>query len=502
LGKKYVAYLLGIDLGTSRVKVLLVDEGGEILGNGEQGYPFLTPQPGWVEQDPEQWWLATAAAVRQALIGIEDKNNIVGIGLSGQMHGTVLLDEGNNLLGPAVIWPDQRSSNQVEEITQLVGRERLVEITGSAAATGFQAVTLRWFQQVENKTYTRVRKVMLPKDFLRWQMTGIQSSEPSDATGSLLLNGKTRNWSDEILAELDMDPLLLPRIQSSLSLAGELTGDAAQEIGLPVGVPVMAGAADTACSLLGAGITSAQNLLLTIGTGGQLVLPAYEFVVDKFGRMHTFCSALEPGPQQAGWYQMSATLSAGQSLRWLRDDIMKIGVNYEQLTSWAEGASIGAGGLIFWPYLLGERSPLMDPQARGMFIGLTTRHGKGELVRSIMEGVTYSLFNAFQVMVAAGSRPKRIILAGGGARSQLWSQMVADVFGLPVQKLRVGEQSALGAALLAGAGIGLFDIIETSPKWVKYETAIEPDLANQAEYQEVFALFHSIYRKLKERKAI
>jgi xylulokinase len=287
-----------------------------------------------------------------------------------------------------------------------------------------------------------------------------------------------------------------------LSLAGELTGDAAQEIGLPVGVPVMAGAADTACSLLGAGITSAQNLLLTIGTGGQLVLPAYEFNVDKFGRMHTFCSALEPGPQQAGWYQMSATLSAGQSLRWLRDDIMKIGVNYEQLTSWAEGAAIGAGGLIFWPYLLGERSPLMDPQARGMFIGLTTRHGKGELVRSIMEGVTYSLFNAFQVMVAAGSRPKRIILAGGGARSQLWSQMVADVFGLPVQKLRVGEQSALGAALLAGAGIGLFDIIETSPKWVKYETAIEPDLANQAEYQEVFALFHSIYRKLKERKAI
>jgi xylulokinase len=200
LGKKYVAYLLGIDLGTSRVKVLLVDEGGEILGNGEQGYPFLTPQPGWVEQDPEQWWLATAAAVRQALIGIEDKNNIVGIGLSGQMHGTVLLDEGNNLLGPAVIWPDQRSSNQVEEITQLVGRERLVEITGSAAATGFQAVTLRWFQQVENKTYSRVRKLMLPKDYLRWRMTGIQSSEPSDGAGSLLLNGKTRNWSDEVLA--------------------------------------------------------------------------------------------------------------------------------------------------------------------------------------------------------------------------------------------------------------------------------------------------------------
>jgi xylulokinase len=282
-----------------------------------------------------------------------------------------------------------------------------------------------------------------------------------------------------------------------LSLAGRLARDAGQELGLPVGIPLIAGAADTASSLLGAGITSANELLLTISTGGQLVLPAYEFNVEKLGRMHTFCSALEPDVQQAGWYLMSATLSAGQSLHWLRDNVLKTGGDYEQMTSWAEKAKIGAEGLIFWPYLLGERSPLMDPQARGMFIGLTTRHGKEELVRSVMEGVVFSLYDAYQVMVAAGIHPERIILAGGGARSLLWRQMVADVFGLPVARLRVGEQSALGAALMAGVGIGMFDIVETSQRWAKYEAAIDPDLSDHAKYHEVLNLFRSIYHKLK-----
>jgi xylulokinase len=497
-----VAYLLGIDLGTSRVKVLLVDEEGELLGSGEQAYPILTPQPGWVEQNPEHWWSATINAVQQALIGIEDKNTVAGIGICGQMHGTVLLGEDNNYLSPAVIWPDQRSSKQVEEISQLVSKERLVEITGSAAATGFQAPTLRWFQQEKNHTYNQVRKVMLPKDYLRWRMTGIQSSEPSDNAGSLLFNIKTREWSNEVLEKIGIEPGLLPSIHSSISQAGELTGDAAQEMGLPAGIPVMAGAADTACGLLGAGITSESQLLLTISTGGQLVIPVYEFNIDISGRIHTFCSALEPGPEQAGWYQMSATLSAGQSLRWLRDDILKMKVDYDHLTSWAEEAAIGAGGLIFWPYLMGERSPLMDSQARGMFVGLTTRQEKGELVRSVMEGVAYSLYDAYQVMDAAGKQPERIVLAGGGARSDLWCQMVAEVFGLPVQKLHVGEQSAQGAALLAGAGMGLFDIVETSARWAQYETTIEPDLVNQVEYQEVFALYRSIYLELKPREAI
>jgi xylulokinase len=332
-------------------------------------------------------------------------------------------------------------------------------------------------------------------------MTGIMASEPSDGAGSLLLDGRTRDWSAEILEMLEIDAHLLPGIQPSLSLGGELGREASREMGLPAGIPVITGAADTACSLMGAGITSAKEMLLTISTGGQLVLPAYDFNVDRFGRMHTFCSALEPDAQHAGWYLMSATLSAGLALRWLRDNVFKVGQDYEQLTSWAEKASIGADGLIFWPYLLGERSPLMDPQARGMFVGLTTRHGKEELVRSVMEGVVFSLYDAYQVMVAAGILPERIILAGGGAQSWLWRQMVADVFGLPVARLRVGEQSALGAALLAGAGIGMFDIVKTSQQWAKYEAAVDPDVTNRDRYHHSLSLFRSIYQKLKGNSA-
>jgi xylulokinase len=496
-----MALLLGIDLGTSRVKVLLVNEGGEILGNGEQDYPFLTPQPGWVEQDPEQWWSAAAAAVRQALGALDDKGTIAAIGLSGQMHGTVLLDERNNLLGPAVIWPDQRSSGQVEEMSQLIGRERLIEITGSSLATGFQAATMRWFQQEEHDTFSQVHKVLLPKDYLRWRMTGEMASEPSDGAGSLLLDGQTRDWSEEILEKLQIDVGLLPGIQPSVSLGGELGREASRELGLPAGIPVITGAADTSSSLLGAGITSSKELLLTISTGGQLVLPAYEFNVDSFGRMHTFCSALEPNAEHAGWYLMSATLSAGLALRWLRDNFFKMGQDYEQLTSWAENAKIGADGLIFWPYLLGERSPLMDPQARGMFVGLTTRHGKEEIVRSVMEGVVYSLYEAYQVMVAAGILPEKIIMGGGGAQSRLWRQMVADAFGLPVARLRVGEQSALGAALLAGAGIGMFAIVKTSQQWRKYEATVDPDLINRDQYIQSLSLFRSIYQKMKNKSA-
>jgi xylulokinase len=500
-GERTVAHLLGIDLGTSRVKVLLVDERGEILGKGAQDYPLLTPQPGWVEQDPEQWWAAAVAAVHQALDKLEDKSSIAAIGLSGQMHGTVLMDERNRLLGPAVIWPDQRSSRQVEEISQLIGRERLIETTGSSPATGFQAATIRWFQAEENETFSQVHKMLLPKDYLRWRMTGNMASEPSDGAGSLLLDGSTRDWSAEILEKLEIDPRILPGIQPSLSLGGELTREASRSMGLPKNIPVIKGAADTASSLLGAGITSAKELLLTISSGGQLVMPAYDFNVDRSGGMHTFCSALEPDAQHAGWYLMSATLSAGLSLSWLRDNVFKMDWEFEQMTSWAEQARVGVDGLIFWPYLLGERSPLMNPQARGMFVGLTTRHGKEDLVGAVMEGVVFSLYDAFQVMIAAGVLPERIILAGGGAQSRFWRQMVADVFGLPVEKLRIGEQSALGAALMAGAGIGMFDIVTTSQKWAKYEDTIDPDMTNRDKYHQGLSLFRLIYQKMKANTA-
>lgn len=495
-----MASLLGIDLGTSSVKVILVNEKGHILGQGSGAYPILAPQPGWAEQDPHAWWSATVSAIRQSLIGIKDKEDILAIGLSGQMHGSVLLDQEKRLLHPAVIWSDQRSFRQVEEINQLIDRACLIKITGSSLVTGFQAATLRWFQQAESKKWDQVRHAMLPKDYLRWRMTKQFASEPSDGSGTLLFDGQQRDWSPHLLNKLQIEPSILPSIQPSLGVAGTLKPDAAHEMGLPSGISVVTGSADTASSLLGAGVTSSKDLLLTISTGGQLVLPIKNFTVDKHGRMHTFCSSLEPKVDQAGWYLMSATLSAGQSLRWLRDNIliMKGKNTYQRMTALAKQAPIGANGLIFWPYLVGERSPLMDPHARGMFVGLTIRHKLTDLIRSVMEGVTFSLYEAYQIMVEAGLQPGRIILAGGGGRSRLWRQMVADMFGLPVLKLSIEEQSALGSALLAGAGLGLFDIKEASQQWAVYDAPIDPHLSDREQYLEMLSLFRSTYQRYKE----
>ena len=322
----------------------------------------------------------------------------------------------------------------------------------------------------------------------------------SDGSGSLLLDGQKRGWSSQILERLEVEADLLPPIQSSHALAGELIPAAADDLGLPGGIPVFTGAADTASSLLGAGATNPNTLLMTIGTGGQLLLPAFNFIVDQGGRMHTFCSALEPHSQLAGWYLMSATLSAGQSLRWLRDNVFGWdGADaYDQMTAWGEEVPVGANGLIFLPYLVGERSPMMDPYARGAFLGLTLRHGQAQLVRAVMEGVTFSLYDAYQVLLAAGAQPEQIIIAGGGARSRLWQQIVADVFGLPVKRLQVNEQSALGAALLAGAGGGHLELIEASHQWASYDQPFEPNNSDRAHYLELLEIFQLAYSKHKE----
>lgn len=498
-----MAYLLGIDLGTSSVKTILVSESGTICGQGIGVYPLLTPHPGWAEQDPRDWWNAAVIAVRQSLREITNRKDILAIGLSGQMHGTVLLGKQDNLLYRAIIWPDQRSVKQVAEITHLVGLQRLIEITGSSLATGFQMASIHWLQQQESELWEQVHKVLLPKDYLRWRMIGNFATDPSDGSGTLMLDSQQREWSPLLINSLQIDPNLLPLIYPSISVGGMLAPGVAAEMGLPGGIPVIIGAADTASSLIGAGITTAQDLLLTISTGGQLVLPVTEFSVDHLGRMHTFCSALGNNPQESSWYLMSATLSAGQSLRWLRENILVLGDGdaYQQLNNLAEGSPIGANGLFFWPYLVGECSPLMDPGARGMFVGLNHRHTRADLVRAVMEGVTYSLYQAFAVMSEVGFQPRRIVMVGGGSRSQLWQKMVANVFGFPVVSLHIAEQSALGAALLAGAGIELLQVSETCKQWAQYAPPHEPNLKDHALYQESFALFQEIYRTYRARSS-
>ncbi|HYN88723.1 MAG TPA: FGGY family carbohydrate kinase, partial [Ardenticatenaceae bacterium] len=312
--------LLGIDLGTSSVKVLLVGRDGRVLGRGSAEYPIDHPHPNWAEQDPDAWWQATISAVRQALAQAPSAA-VSAIGLSGQMHGTVLLGQDGRPLGPAIIWPDQRSHRQVEEITALVGAERLVEITGSPVATGFQAATTRWFQQEQPDLWRQVRMVLLPKDELRRRLTPSYATDPSDASSALLLDVHRREWSGELLDALDLDAAILPPVRESAAVAGELVAAAATVLGLPRGIPIVVGAGDTPAGLLGAGIVSPDTLLLTISTGGQVVVPAPTVQLDRKGRIHTFCAALPPGHEHPGWYLMGATLSAGLALRWLRDQL-------------------------------------------------------------------------------------------------------------------------------------------------------------------------------------
>jgi xylulokinase len=493
-----MAYLVGLDLGTSSVKALLVDEAGHTAGVGSAEYPMLHPQPDRTEQQPEAWWRAAVVAVRQALSCLDDQQlSVSAIGLSGQMHGTVLTDSSGQPLAPAVIWPDRRSQQQVQEITRLIGAEHLIEMTGSPVATGFQAATLRWIQQEQPSLWRQVRHVLPPKDYLRWRLTGEMHTDPSDGSGTLLLDARTRHWSSDILAALGIDPELLPRVLPSLTVVGRLAHPAAVEMGLPEGTQVVVGAADTASSALGTGIVSPDTLLMTISTGGQIVLPATDVSVDPKGRIHTFCSAVEPAPGQAGWYQMAATLCAGMALRWLRDYVFNLPEPdaYSQMAAWAESAGLGARGLLFLPYLVGERSPHMDPTARGVFLGLRADHGRAELVRAVMEGVILACYDAYQVLTELGANPINLVMAGGGARSRLWERIAADVFNLPVRRLAIAEQSALGAALLAGAGIGLFDLLTAACSWATYDPPVEPDSRNHEDYLALFEMFRGTYRK-------
>ncbi len=485
---------LGIDLGTSAVKALLVDETGRVLGRGSAEHPISHPRPDYAEQNPDEWWRGVQVATGQAVENA-GTDRVTAIGLSGQMHGTVLLGADDEILAPAIIWPDQRSRRQVEEITELVGAERLIELTGSPVATGFQAASIRWVQQEQPRVWDRTRRVLLPKDEIRRRLTGNVATDPSDGSGALLLDVRQRDWSDELLAALGVEREQLPPVHPSTSATGELRPDAAADLGLPPGIPVVGGGADAACAALGAGIVDPSTMLLTFSTGAQTLIPTTEVEVDRQGRLHTFCGALEPAPGQAGWYTMGATLTAGLAMRWLRDSVFALdGADaYDRMTAWAGETSLGAGGLLFLPYLVGERTPHMDPSARGLFLGLTARHGRAELVRAVMEGVVLAAYDAFTALSDLGATPSRIIVAGGGARSSLWRQIVADIFNLPVLPLLNQESSASGAALLAAAGVNALDPGATASSWAVYGEPVEPKTEHHVRYQDLFRLFQSCY---------
>jgi len=490
---------LGIDLGTSAVKALVVDADGNVRGTGSAEYPTLRPHPGWTEQDPDAWWEATSAAVQQA-VGWSGGATIAGVGFSGQMHGAVFLGEHDRPLAPAVIWSDQRSVKQVDAITAKVGPEHLIGIAGSPLATGFMAATAVWMQEEQSSVWWRTKRILSPKDELRRRVTGTAATDPGDGSASLLFDARWRNWSPELLDAVETPSILLPPVKPAAAIAGEVTAEAAEALGLAVGTPVVTGTGDAPSSLLGAGIVDPATMLLSLSTGAQVIVPDEAFQPDLAGRTHAFCSGIEPGPGHPGWYQMGATLVAGMALRWLRDEILQLPAAgaYERMTGAAAKAPIGARGLLFLPYLIGERSPHMDPRARGAFLGLAPHHGQGDVVRAVMEGVTFACRDAFSALQDAGAHPERIVMAGGGSRSPFWRQMVADVFDLPVYGLSISDQSAVGAALLAFTGIRGLDPVETAQRWARYAPPTEPNLARHGQYNEIYGLFREAYQPVIE----
>ncbi len=511
-----MSYLLGLDIGTTGAKALLVSASGDVLASATVEYPIFTPHPLWSEQDPADWWRGSQAVLRAVIMqaGI-DTTRIAGLGLTGQMHSSVFLDGDGNVIRPALLWNDQRTAAECAEITYRVGETRLPEIAGNPALTGFQAPKILWLRNHEPEQYARVRHVLLPKDYIRYLLSGDIATDASDAAGTLLLDLHTRDWSDEILERLQLPRDWFPQVYEGPEITGHLRPDVAAMLELPVGLPIIAGGGDNAAAAVGTGVIREGMLSSSLGTSGVLFAHSDSLTFDPCGRLHTFCHAV-PGK----YHLMGVTLAAGGSFRWLRD---LLGVSatssqrteiadstpegspqlqvpgFNELTAEAAQVPPGAEGLLFLPYLSGERTPHMDPLARGGFIGLTMRHKRAHLVRAVMEGVVYSLRDSLEIMHELGMVTSQIRATGGGGRSPLWRQMQADIYGTEVAVLAVEEGPAYGAALLAGVGTGIFASIEAAcDSAVNIRTHTLPDTTRQSCYNAYYQRYSGLYATLRD----
>jgi xylulokinase len=487
-------YWLGIDVGTGGSRALLVDTSGRVR------YSFVAPheemrmlKPLWAEQEPEDWWRASQLAIQGVLKEAKiDGTAIAGIGLSGQMHGLVLLDKNNSVIRPALIWCDQRSQRQVDEINKVAGRETVLRATANPVLTGFTLPKMLWVRDNEPEQYPRIRHILLPKDFVRFKLTGEFITDVSDASGTALFDVLNRRWSDEMIDILHLDKSILPDAYESSAIAGQVSDEAASATGLCPGTPVVAGAGDQAASAIGNGIVKTGEVSCTVGTSGvvfaYLEKPAY----DPLGRVHTFCHAI-PG----AWHVMGVTQGAGLSLQWYRNRFAQKS-DYDELTADASLSPPGAHGLFWLPYLMGERTPHLDANARAAWVGLTAKHQASDLVRSILEGVCYSLKDGLEIIRELGARPATTRLSGGGARSPLWHQLFANIFNQRVTTLETQEGSAFGAALLAAVGTRHFGSAAEACEVAVHEVnAKEPDSTAAAFYEKHYQVFRSLYPALE-----
>jgi xylulokinase len=474
-----VTRLVGLDVGTTGVKALALSPDGEVLARAEEEYDLSTPRPGWAEQDPEDWW----RAAERALTALGDEPT--SIGLSGQMHGLVVLDKRARVLRPAILWNDQRTELECAEIEERIGLARLVELTGNRALAGFTAPKLLWLRRHEPDVFGRIAHVLLPKDYVRLRLTAEYGSDVSDASGTLLFDVANRRWSDELLDELDFDPAWFPRALESPDVSAQ-TG---------AGVPVAAGAGDQAAAALGVGVDRPGPLSIVLGTSGVVFAALPGYAADPQARVHAFCHAVP-----RSWEAMGVMLSAGGSLRWLRDLFPTDG--YGELIAAAELWPPGAEGLMFLPYLAGERTPHADPHARAAFTGLALRHDRGALTRAVLEGVTYGLRDSLELLKDLGVEPSAARVSGGGARSDLWLRILASVLDLPLERTAADEGSAFGAALLGGVAASVFsDAHDAVAACVRVRSTVEPEARWRPAYEngyERFRLLYPVIRPMEE----
>ena len=496
-------YLLGIDIGTSGTKTVLFDRSGNPISSSTAEYPLYQPEIGWAEQDPLDWWKAVCITINQV---IKDSNinpeSISGIGLSGQMHGLVMLDGDGNVLRKSIIWCDQRTAKECVEITEKVGEKRLIDITANPALTGFTASKILWVRNNEPEIYEKCRKILLPKDYIRYMLTGEFATEVSDASGMQLLDIKNRCWSKEVLNALDIPIEYLGDVHESIVVSGKVHKKAAQVTGLKENTPVVGGAGDQAAGAIGNGIIKSGQISSTIGTSGVVFAHLDEPIIDEKGRVHTFCHAV-PG----AWHMMGVTQGAGLSLKWFRDNFCTneievakyMGIDpYVLMTKEAEKVPAGSRGVIYLPYLMGERTPHLNPKAKGVFFGLSAAHTKNEMLRAVIEGVSYSLLDCMEIIKDTGMNPTNVMVSGGGGKSELWRQILADMFNCKVSTNKSSEGPALGVALLAGVGTGVYKDINEACSIAISENSIQyPKEENSLVYKRYYEIYKKIYNDLK-----
>ncbi|MDY6397360.1 MAG: xylulokinase [Treponema sp.] len=500
-------YVIGVDLGTSGTKTVLFSTDGQPIASKTIEYPLYQPQNGWAEQAPEDWWHAACGSMKEVISksGINPKD-IKGIGISGQMHGLVMLDKAGNVLRRSIIWCDQRTAAECDEITNKVGASRLIELTANPALTGFTASKILWVRNNEPEIYEKCAHILLPKDYVRYMLTGEFATEVSDASGMQLLDVPNRCWSDEVLSKLGIDKSLLAKVYESPEITGKVTAQAAELCGVPAGTPVVGGAGDNAAAAVGTGTVQDGIAFTTLGTSGVVFAHTDKLSIDPKGRVHTFCCAV-PG----AWHVMGVTQAAGLSLKWFRDNFCDAEMAaakgmkkdpYYLMDKQAENIPIGAERLLYLPYLMGERTPHLDPNCRGAFIGLSAMHTRQHMLRAVMEGVVYSQRDSVEVLRGMGVKINDMLACGGGGTSPLWRQMLADVYGCPVKTVVSKEGPALGVAILASVGTGIYKSVQEACKEViKTNPAQNPIAANSAEYEKFYKMYTELYPALKESYA-